>query len=109
LTTLRFGPAGKPTNFGGDYEDVLPLLRQMGLDALEYEAVRGVRVAREKAERIREAAQQNDVVLSMHAPYFINLASPEEDTVRRALRGSGRRPRHQSGWAPTPLSSTQAT
>ncbi len=85
MTTLRFGPAGKPTNFSGDYEDVPPLLRQMGLDALEYEAVRGVRVAREKAERIREAAQQNDVVLSMHAPYFINLASPEEDTVSKSV------------------------
>jgi len=59
LGRLRFGPAGKPTNFSGDYEEVPPLLRQMGLDALEYEAVRGVRVTKEKAERIREAAQQN--------------------------------------------------
>jgi len=55
LGRLRFGPAGKPTNFSGDYEEVPPLLRQMGLDALEYEAVRGVRVTKEKAERIREA------------------------------------------------------
>jgi len=85
LARLRFGPAGKPTNFNGDYEEVPPLLRQMGLDALEYEAVRGVRVTKEKAERIREAAQQNDVVLSMHAPYFINLASPEEDTVAKSV------------------------
>jgi len=56
LGRLRFGPAGKPTNFSGDYEEVPPLLRQMGLDALEYEAVRGVRVTKEKAERIREAS-----------------------------------------------------
>ena len=82
---LRFGPAGKPTNFSGDYEDVPPLLKQMGLDALEYEAVRGVRVTKEKAEKIREAAQQYDITLSMHAPYFINLASPEEDTVKRSV------------------------
>jgi deoxyribonuclease-4 len=41
LVRLRFGPAGKPTNFSGDYEEVPPLLRQMGLDALEYEAVGG--------------------------------------------------------------------
>jgi deoxyribonuclease-4 len=85
LTTLRFGPAGKPTNFSGDYEDVPPVLRQMGLDALEYEAVRGVRVTKEKAEKIREAAQKYDITLSMHAPYFINLASPEEETVRKSV------------------------
>ena len=41
MARLRFGPAGKPTNFNGDYEEVPPLLRQMGLDALEYEAVGG--------------------------------------------------------------------
>ncbi|MGC9113247.1 deoxyribonuclease IV [Acidilobus sp.] len=85
MTTLRFGPAGKPTNFSGDYEDVPPVLRQMGLDALEYEAVRGVRVTKEKAEKIREAAQKYDITLSMHAPYFINLASPEEETVRKSV------------------------
>lgn len=85
MTALRFGPAGKPTNFSGDYEDVPPVLRQMGLDALEYEAVRGVRVTKEKAEKIREAAQKYDITLSMHAPYFINLASPEEETVRKSV------------------------
>ncbi len=82
---LRFGPAGKPTDFTGDYEQVPPLLRQMGLDALEYEAVRGVRVSKSKAEAIRRSAEENDVVLSMHAPYFINLASPEEDTVKKSI------------------------
>ncbi len=82
---LRFGPAGRPTTFNGDYEEVPPLLRQMGLEALEYEAVRGVRITKAKAEAIRKAAEENDVVLSMHAPYFINLASPDEETVRKSV------------------------
>jgi deoxyribonuclease-4 len=85
LVRLRFGPAGKPTNFSGDYDEVPPVLRQMGLEALEYEAVRGVRVSKEKAERIREAAQQYNITLSMHAPYFLNLASPEEETVKKSI------------------------
>ncbi len=82
---LRFGPAGKPTNFKGGYEEVPAILKQMGLDALEYEAVRGVRVTKEQAEAIGRAARENDVVLSMHAPYFINLASPEQDTVTKSI------------------------
>ncbi|MGC9071443.1 MAG: deoxyribonuclease IV [Acidilobus sp.] len=82
---LRFGPAGKPMDFKGDYDQVPPVLREMGLDALEYEAVRGVRVTKGKAEAIRKSAEENDVVLSMHAPYFINLSSPEEDTVKRSI------------------------
>ena len=82
---LRFGPAGKPTNFKGDYEEVPQLLRQMGLDALEYEAVRGVKITEAKARAIGEAARENDVVLSMHAPYFVNLASPERDTVEKSI------------------------
>ncbi len=83
---LRFGPAGKPLGFRGPMEKVPEYLASIGLDALEYEAVRGVRISEEKARRLGEAAREHDIVLSMHAPYYINLASPDESVVSRSLQ-----------------------
>jgi len=85
LGRLRFGPAGKPLGFRGGMEKVPEYLASIGLDALEYEAVRGVRIGEEKARRLGEEARKYDIKLSMHAPYYINLASPDEDTVEKSL------------------------
>ncbi len=82
---IRFGPAGKPTVMkSGDYVKAIQVVAEMGLDALEYEAVRGVRVSEKKAAEIRRAALEHGVVLSMHAPYYINFASPNAETVRKS-------------------------
>jgi len=83
---LRFGPAGKPIDHKGPMEGVPSFLREIGLDAFEYEAVRGVRISQEKALKLREEAEKNDVVVSMHAPYYINLASPDEETWRKSIK-----------------------
>ena len=82
---LRFGPAGKPVGFKGPMERVPEYLSKMGLDALEYEAVRGVRISEEKARLLGEEARKYDVKLSMHAPYYINLSSPDPSVVERSL------------------------
>ncbi len=82
---MHFGPAGKPTTMkSGDYVKAVEVVASMGLDALEYEAVRGVRISEAKARAIGEAARKYGVILSMHAPYFINFASPEEETRRKS-------------------------
>ena len=82
---IRFGPAGKPVDFKGPMERVPEYLASIGLDALEYEAVRGVRISEAKARALGEEASKYDIVLSMHAPYFINLASPDPSVVERSL------------------------
>jgi deoxyribonuclease-4 len=51
----------------------------MGLDAYEYSFGRGVRMKQETAEAIGQKASDSDVALSLHAPYYINLATQEED------------------------------
>jgi len=82
---IRFGPAGKPVDLkGGDYVRAIEYVAGEGLDALEYEAVRGVRVSEKKALEIRRAAEEYGVLLSLHAPYYINLAG-REDVVRRSV------------------------
>ena len=75
----RFGPAGVPPAFRllkADLSDVPRLLKEEGLDAFEYEAVRwGKRpqIREEEAEKLSLKAAQNDVWLSMHGSYFINF------------------------------------
>jgi deoxyribonuclease-4 len=80
----RFGPAGVPPTFRmlkAKLEDVPKLLREEGLDAFEYQAVRwGAKpqIKREEAEKLGLKASENDVWLSLHGSYFINFCGGKE-------------------------------
>ncbi|MCS7114031.1 MAG: TIM barrel protein [Nitrososphaerota archaeon] len=80
----RFGPAGIPPSFRArkaTLTDVPSLLREEGLDAFEYQAVRwGVKpqIKREEAEKFALKAGENDVQLSLHGSYFVNLCGDKE-------------------------------
>jgi deoxyribonuclease-4 len=75
----RFGPAGVPLAFKSikaSLEDVPPLLRQEGLDAFEYEAIywgTKPQIKRKDAQSLSQKAKENDVWLSLHGSYFVNL------------------------------------
>ena len=61
--------------------DVPKLLRLEGLDAFEYQASRwGTKpqIKQADAEKLREEATKNDVKLSIHGSYFINLLGKKE-------------------------------
>jgi deoxyribonuclease IV len=89
----RFGPAGVPHMFrllGAKLADVPKLLRTEELDAFEYAAVRWGQVPqmkREDAELLGAEAKKNDVWVSMHGSYFINLLGEKEvvETSKRRL------------------------
>jgi len=76
----RFGPAGIPPAFKvmkATLTDVPKLLRVEGLDALEYEAIYWggkPQIRKEDAERFGLEARENDVCLSLHGSYFMNLS-----------------------------------
>ncbi|MEM2099139.1 MAG: TIM barrel protein [Candidatus Bathyarchaeia archaeon] len=80
----RFGPAGVPPLFrilGAKLADVPELLHEEGLDAFEYQAVRWGKtpqIMQQNAENLRMEAEKNDVLLSLHASYFINLCGNKE-------------------------------
>src|SRR3972149_1766697 len=80
----RFGPAGVPPLFriiGANFSDVPELLREEGLDAFEYEAVRWgqkPQIKQQDAENLKLKAEKNDVLLSLHGSYFINLCGKKE-------------------------------
>jgi deoxyribonuclease-4 len=48
---------------------------------MELEFVQGVRVNEEMAVKIAKTAKENRVILSVHAPYFINFNSPDKKKV----------------------------
>ncbi|MCC6052693.1 MAG: TIM barrel protein [Desulfurococcaceae archaeon] len=81
-----FGPAGKPITLkSADILRAPSFLREMGLNAMEYEAVRGVNIREDKARALGSEAKANGIKLSLHAPYYINLAG-RRDVVERSMR-----------------------
>ena len=81
---LYFGPAGKPIGFRGTVAEAIEYLAKMGLDAMEVQQVRGFTISVERAKIIREVSQQHKFILSMHAPYAINLSSDKAETIEKS-------------------------
>ena len=85
IEEARFGPAGNSDAF---YEQGFKAtiqapgrLQSIGLDAYEYQCGRGVMLGEETARALGEKARQHGIALSLHAPYYISLAS--DDAVKR--------------------------
>ena len=80
---IRFGPSGNSDSFyeqGFKSSVQMPAwLRGMGLSAYEYQCNKGVKISREMAVKLGRQAAENDIFLSIHAPYYINMASPEQE------------------------------
>lgn len=84
--SARFGPAGNCESFQKKYRSSVQapaFLAAMGLDAYEYQCGRGVNVSEETCRAIGEAALQNGIQMSVHAPYFINLSSDEPERMEK--------------------------
>lgn len=88
LDRVRFGPAGYPID--SPKERAFSYLREVGLDAMEYQAVRAIPKSEELLRWIRREAEENDILLSLHAPYAINLCSKEkgEASARRVVESA---------------------
>ena len=81
-----FGPAGNAENFPyKSSADAPKWLKEIGLDCYEYQCGKGVHVGEESARKIGLAAKENGIVLSLHAPYFINLANPDPEALQKTI------------------------
>lgn len=76
-----FGPAGNGDLF---YEkgykaslDMPKFLSGFGLDAYEYQCGNGVRIGKDLAKALGEEAKKHNILMSLHSPYYINLATPD--------------------------------
>lgn len=87
---IHFGPAGNEDAFAKAGHksslDAPAYLAAMGLNAYEYQCGRGVNIGADKAVLLGEKAWEHGVQMSLHAPYFISLASPEEKKRENSIR-----------------------
>lgn len=87
--SFRFGTVGSPMKTpkkpGGSVGAIL-FSREIGLDALELGWVQSVRVSAETCALIKETAAAQDVGVSVHAPYFINLNANAEEWPKSRQR-----------------------
>ena len=84
LSQVNFGPAGYPADARGKIERVFQILVDAGMNALEYAAVHGLRTSEERAKQIGDLARSNNITMSMHAAYYINIASKDPQIRERS-------------------------
>ena len=86
----RFGPAGNCDDFaaaGYKHSADMPVYAaSFGLNAYEYQCGRGVRLSDDTAAALRLNAEAHGVQLSLHAPYFISLASNDPQKRDNSVR-----------------------
>lgn len=86
----KFGPAGNCNAFyEAGYHSTVEApawLKTWGLTAYEYQCGRGVRLSDATATALRASAEENGVQLSLHAPYYISLASKEPEKRENSVR-----------------------
>ena len=85
---IKFGPSGNCDSFyaeGNQHtEQSAAFVKRRGLDCFEYSFGRGVRMTEDKAISIGEAFAKADVEISVHAPYFINFANPDDEMAAKS-------------------------
>ena len=81
MDKLNFLTAGVPLKAKG-YDDGFQLLDSMGLDGLELEFVRGVRIS----DKSRDVVSASDKIITAHAPFYVNLNAREDDKVEASIQ-----------------------
>jgi deoxyribonuclease-4 len=87
--SFRFGTVGSPTGTpkkpGGSIGAIL-FSKSIGLTAFELGWVQSVRVSEETCLLIKQTAGEQDVGISVHAPYFINLNANDDEWPKSRKR-----------------------
>lgn len=82
---LRFGTVGSPsTTPKPGTPAAVEYSRLLGLDHLEIAWVQSVRISDDTCAAIRATAQEQQITLSIHAPYYINLNSQTPELMRKS-------------------------
>jgi len=87
MADLLFGTGGVPHSAADrSVEAGVIRIKELDLDCMEVEFVRGVRIKKEAAERAGELAARLGVVLTCHGPYFINLNAAEKEKKEASIK-----------------------
>lgn len=86
MDRLRFGTAGIPIRaHGSKTHEGIAEVRKMGLEAMELEFVHSVNLNPITAKLANEARIKNDVVLTTHGSYYINLNAQEKEKLSASI------------------------
>jgi len=81
--TVFIGPAGNASSAKDPgTEGSLKWVKEVGLNAQEIEFVRNIYLTPQRAESVGKLAKELGIRLSVHAPYFINLASESKNIIQ---------------------------
>ncbi len=86
--SAKFGPAGNSDSFSKAHKSSLAApkwIADFGLDCYEYQCGKGVHVGEETARKVGENTRAAGISLSLHAPYFINLANPDQTSLEKTI------------------------
>ena len=86
--SARFGPAGNSDSFSKVHSssvDAPAWIAGLGLDCYEYQCGKGIHVREDTARKVGQAARAAGIALSLHAPYFINLANPDPEALAKTI------------------------
>ncbi len=98
MTYAQFGPSGNPDAFYAEgHKKSLEMpawVKLQGLDTYEYQCAKGVKISAPTAQTLGQNARENGISLSIHAPYYLNLATDGErrasavDYIMQTLRAA---------------------
>ena len=87
MDKLYFLTAGIPIKAkASNYASGIDILKELSLDGLELEFVRGVRISDKSKKIISTAISDNSIIATAHAPFFINLNSPEPEKIVNSIK-----------------------
>ena len=85
-----FGPGGNSQAFYNagfkSTVDAPRFVREIGLNAYEYEAGNGIAASLETLYKIGKAAKEQGIKMSFHTPYFISLSGVEEEKRLKSIK-----------------------
>ncbi|MCD7780545.1 MAG: TIM barrel protein [Candidatus Gastranaerophilales bacterium] len=85
MNKLHFLTAGLPLAAESKYPAGLNILKEMNLDGLEAEFVHGVRMTETAQTLVKSFINENNMLLTCHGPFYINLNSNEEEKAEASI------------------------
>lgn len=86
---VLFGPAGNSESFFNEGHtstiEAPRWVKEKGLELFEYSFGQGYRMSTETAIKIGNEFKKEGILLSVHAPYFINFANPDDEMFSKSI------------------------
>ncbi len=86
---ITFGPGGNSDSFADRKlkfpENIAEYLKEFSLNGYEIECGRGVNISANTYKLLPQIAKENNIYISLHAPYYISLSSVEEETRLKSI------------------------